>query len=124
MTNYPPGVSGNEPQIAGYPEKQTIRTCGAVDVEVRIMPDDLDTWINAMSKMLEHTVTEASIRSYATGIVSVYKSLEYKTFITECLFKGDVDVQMHPYAEYWQCPLCGTEHETEHDIPEPPDYYD
>lgn len=33
MSNYPPGVSGHEPQIAGYPEKEEARTmsCEADD---------------------------------------------------------------------------------------------
>jgi hypothetical protein len=37
MSNYPPGVSGFEPQIAGYPERSDTRPvngCGKCDAEI------------------------------------------------------------------------------------------
>ena len=42
MSNYPPGVSGNEPEIAGYPEREITRTMQCTNELCELFEIDAD----------------------------------------------------------------------------------
>lgn len=89
MSNYPPGVTGFEPQIAGPRwEGELERTCNAENVTIKIvraddgrefeLPLDVCPWID-----------------------------------------GEVDAQESRSEIHWTCPACGTEHVEEPPEPDP-----
>lgn len=122
MSNYPPGVSGLEPQIAGYPERTIVKSCGAEGVDLRV----IDPWLIERSKELIEKVDFSAVqgRNYSSDLNlsnywgrGVYHVLLYlsqqdlKIEDTICPFDGEVDTQYDRECEWWICPLCGTEHE-------------
>jgi hypothetical protein len=42
MSSYPPGVTGNEPEIAGYPERDTTRTMQCTNESCELFETDAD----------------------------------------------------------------------------------
>lgn len=87
MSNYPPGVTGNEPAIAGLAEGN------AKNLECAASTDG------------EFTVTDEAGKGWTVNA-------SY-----ECPWEGDVDAQYGGTKgcpiRYWTCPLCGHEHEDE-----------
>lgn len=121
MSNYPPGVSGNEFQIAGYPERTTKKVCGAEGVPLNIA----DPWVSARATELLNEIDFDAVkgRDYSTKVIlsnhrarNIYHLLlaaADQTFYAEgdCPFEGDIDTQYDYNYEWWSCPICGTEHE-------------
>lgn len=120
-SSYPPGVSGNEFQIAGYPERTVKKICGAECGDLHVV----DPWIVQRAAELLNEIdfdavkgrdysTEVTLSNYrARNIYHLLLDAARQTFTAEsdCPFEGDVDTQYDYNAEWWECPICGTEHE-------------
>lgn len=139
---YPDGVTGNEPQIRGMDERTTHKECGAESEKLHIMPDSewlqLQQILSQISLLREREADKfqrgsksawrvTDIESYRSDIIKQVERLgnylkqdyteEMLTGYTdECPFVGEVDTQYSDGYEYWDCPLCGTEHEEEIDM--------
>lgn len=108
MSNYPPGVSGNEMAIAG-PDEMVLRVeCEQEDVMVRPMPPVLWEAIkDAVERRLASPDAEGPVRSLSR-LVAEFEALPQ--ILATCKFEGEVDVQIAGVDVYWDCPACETKH--------------
>lgn len=117
MTNYPPGVTGNEPQIAGYPDPGTdVRECqadAATMTRYSVLEAIRDAW--RVPKQGELTAAEALDRLQAA--IDALDTDEDGV----CAFEGPVEITYAHGVESWECPNCGHEHEDEADDGPNPD---
>ena len=98
MSNYPDGVTGNEPQIAGYLEVSEDVEC---EEEVLFLtPYQVE---EILSEHGEWAVAEA------VGFLPGQVKQEV------CGYAGFVDGHVVNGLFVWVCPRCGSEHETEPD---------
>lgn len=102
---YPPGVTGNEPEIAGYPETSEDVECAEDDVIF----------------LTAHQVHEilAEQGEWAVAEAVGYPSIQVKQ--EECGYAGTVDGQVVDGVFVWDCPRCGAEQEMELDDGPDPD---
>jgi hypothetical protein len=103
MSNYPPGVTGNEPQIAGYDERDMFRDVGEC------------THLGRMTVSYWHACGPAQARKHRRVSAAV------------CTFEGGnvpgfvVNDSMEA-TFFWDCPICCELHEedvTGEDDPDP-----
>lgn len=96
MSNYPPGVSGNEPEISGWPEAEMELSC----------TNGAARWLSRrlVIEMLEREPSRLA------DPVEDWEALE-----AECDFEGPVDAQIVEGVACWDCPKCGSENETDLD---------
>lgn len=125
--NYPPGVSGNEPQIAGYDEAVMTMTCSEVGLCLypKTLVDDL---LDEVSQVftVPRTVRSEGQRGWRpendaerlvraqNRLLKVREELDTAVRYDEdamCGFSGQVDVQINRTVVTWTCPWCGAEHE-------------
>lgn len=78
MSNYPPGVSGNEPDIAGYPERDVILEIEACDHE------DADGNVCGWGGLVDAT-------EYALSRLTTLTQWTCPDCGTEHSFEGDID---------------------------------
>lgn len=119
MSNYPPGVTGNEPQIAGLGERVAEKECLEYLPTVSLLAEDTKTWIKHLAELLERGASDQAIKSAAKYLVRSAEQFKFDYPIEECPYRGPVDIQYDRYMEYWECPVCGTDHEDEDEPPEP-----
>lgn len=120
MSNYPPGVTGNEYQIAGpdYEETQT-KTC---DQEVDVIPrpvfdalaSTITTHLNALTNAINARNIDAVER--AADMLKIYaasavETADEATSLGDCNWQGSALVEGYNGSELWQCDGCGHEHE-------------
>lgn len=135
MSNYPPGVSGNEWAIAGPSyERDEARTCGQEDVTLRTLSAlgkrKIEESIEALATCPEcrvmkyahkmdcsqrggPTTAPAAIRAFLTTALSEVEETVVPTcplVDEEVTVWGGDDGLLH-----WTCPVCGHEHEEEPD---------
>ena len=143
MSNYPPGVTGNEIQIRGLDEGSAVREC-LVETPLRVIPvaewGALKELFRKVAALREKERNPASIPSvdgdlYLENVLNrskedILKGLEHLNewltndyseemlvaYVDECPFEGRVDIQWGGGYEHWECPLCGAEHEDEIDM--------
>lgn len=98
---YPPGVTGMEPEIAGYPE-------GTMNVECQHTTDTL----------VRKAVLEAATDAWERGLnindlIPILEEMQHDPDGV-CMFDGEVEVQYVDRTTFvWECPMCGHEHEEE-----------
>jgi hypothetical protein len=117
-SNYPPGVTGREYQIAGPDYERTVkRACRASDVEITLPNDDVPGLAHLALGILDGKILirrgadpVARAKTRLQEIISAYENGS-KIDVAECPFDGEVDVQGFQGVETWTCPLCGTDHE-------------
>ena len=100
MSNYPPGVTGNEFEIAGPSwEGEIERTCEQTDVEIKVAGVDATEYADAIQAGKAGTF-EGFLRSLVT------------ITLPDCLFI-DMEVPAWSYGGvlHWKCPVCGHEYE-------------
>lgn len=97
LSNYPPGVTGNEDHFGPRSEYPTYVTCEQGPVELYVLPK---YYMEARSEL----------RKVGLGAVAVLARMELVD-VYQCPFEGEVDVQEWNYTITWECPLCGTQHE-------------
>lgn len=138
-SNYPPGVTGFEPQIAGYPERVRHVTCDRQDAEwmsaaavhrlvasVRRRSNDTDARVSELLDAARDTRDRGEAESYrrvdslraaerhfVRSAVALIDGVEVVD--RPCTFDGRVDGYVDPVGRSfsWTCPECGTEHEDE-----------
>ena len=117
MSNYPPGVTGNEPQIRGWDDEidETVE-CGKGGY-VKVFTADADREIKRIKALLAEIAEGAKPASLAaTLVVNLDYLVKYHiegVEVEDCPFTGDVTVCWSGKRGYWTCPLCGSEHEIE-----------
>ena len=123
MSNYPPGVTGREFQIAGYDdEEDSYRECmsaGTISVFTRDARDE----ITRIKGLLLRIATGDKPESFAAILAA---NLEYllahrigHVDVERCPFAGEVSIGWYSGVGNWECPLCRREHRE--DAPEPDD---
>lgn len=124
-SNYPPGVTGREPQIAGpFFEGLREMECHTPDVELHIIDTRLRYALQQRNTTLDMMRRGERLQSWnwdldradRTIAELVGKGHIFDTYIVaECPFEGEVEVIR--YSEHapleWVCPVCDTEHEEE-----------
>lgn len=120
--NYPPGVTGNEWQIAGYPEGVWHGECQAS--EYNVAPLYL---VETAIERIRLGLTATSSRTYEERVYDVLVRVEQGLRVlwddarpdgSQCDWEGDVDAVFTLDTVEWECPRCGTAHEDERPIPE------
>lgn len=102
-SNYPPGVTGNEPEIAGYPEREAERECGAT---AAFVPREQLIALRS----LDRTVSTA-IRQQVRRVLAWADEYEQEH---DCAYSGPVTLfDAGLGVATWTCPACGAEHEEE-----------
>lgn len=94
---YPPGVTGYEPEIAGYPEVEMEVECGEVDqfISLRQAQATSEKWV------MER-------RSGLAKALAALPQLE-----ADCDFTGVETLQVSGDVGYWTCPWCGKDQEVD-----------
>lgn len=121
MSNYPPGVTGHEPQIAGYNSHDVSVECLSEDVSgvptalVMSLLADIAQALTAPGGLYldrpDHLVRDdvARARQRIENARDALKAADGEH--VECGFEGDVEAVIEYGTLYWTCPWCGTAHE-------------
>ncbi|MEI7890281.1 MAG: hypothetical protein WCI34_08215 [Actinomycetes bacterium] len=112
-SNYPPGVTGRELEIAGPDwEGEMDVKCAGENVEVTVFrPDDIETLkriaavkgAQGAGKQRDADVIQMSLRRMLSRMVTVT--------LPVCPFEGEVEAWMYQHVTHWECPVCGTSHD-------------
>ena len=122
MSNYPAGVTGHEPQIAGYATGEASVDCETENVRgvpLALVTDFLDQFERTFtapggglySDRPEHLVRDdaARFRVLLNAAREALRQAEGEH--VECLFSGEVEADVEYGTRYWTCPWCDTEHQ-------------
>lgn len=113
MSNYPPGVTGNEPAIAGYPEgNYSAPTCnGYLPDDTRAVTLGLISDLADVQHMIGRGDPNAQVKleRIRLEMLDMPKAVD-----VECGFEGDVDASWDGDRRgngtyFWTCPRCGSE---------------
>jgi hypothetical protein len=120
VSNYPPGVTGNEPQIAGYPEQDMEVECGNslgrfLGVhQVRTLLVEMQDQFRSMG------VSNAG--SPVAAMHEVLDALDdQEETVAACQWSGTVTAQIADGEAWWDCPMCGAEQSEEIETGPDPD---
>ena len=123
MDNYPPGVTGREPQIAGYDsEEDAYRDCGSPGTLSVITRHGMDEIRRIKSLLVEIALGDKPASLATTLVANLDYLLKYDIEhidVAVCPFEGDVVICWYGTEGTWQCPMCQQDHK-EH-APEPDD---
>ena len=130
MSNYPVGVTGREPQIAGMAEQRTYVECRSTSERPVMAYDDrcaLNLAVDRLEAALigwipgEEVDQDDTVGRWAYEIVNRWSSMKTSEVLVEmdCEFTGEVDAQVDDEYAYADCPRCGKEIEFEHGLFEP-----
>lgn len=112
MSNYPPGVTGNEWQIAGPEEREVSLACSSEGFTALTITgygkDQIAQAIEDLSGEPNPTLALSRLHSALSDIADV-------DIDGPCPFEGDVTVYQTDGPPTWECPLCRTLHEIEED---------
>lgn len=109
MSNYPPGVTGNEYEIAGPDwEGEVEVSCDAQNVQLYVLSGEADTALTLMTRLrVDDPVGAATlprlVQTVRNGLIEVP--------LDECPFEGEVYGWAFHGVLTWVCPLCQTEHQ-------------
>ena len=111
MSNYPPGVTGNEFAIAGPDWDGTVeRVCEAQDVEVVTIEQEVVTAIENWKAAIGTDAEEIEKKHMLMWL----KTADLKKIDQEqCPYEGKADAWSYGGVLHWTCPMCGAEHEEE-----------
>lgn len=132
MSSYPPGVTGNEPQIAGYPSTMVARTCRDARGEatrtewlpVARIREEIDHIATSLHAALTNPdAAQGHVLQAGWPLAALRQATFDDAAEFECDFDGDVEVELHGSTEVWRCPTCWTLHE-EDATPEPREGFD
>ena len=100
MSNYPPGVTGNEPQIAGYDERDEIREVVECQFIGDMVVGQLRAWGRAGTRKQRRV----------SAVVCTFNGGDVDGLLVGDLRNAD------EATFFWECPSCGTENETTVDV--------
>lgn len=121
MSNYPPGVTGREFEIAGpdYEEDRHL-ACEAegvavavVDAGARVALKQSTEYVANALAALDSGDAETAARWLRNASARLPMAVAEVVDIGVCPFEGDVTVAGYHGEETWTCPLCETEHTTD-----------
>src|SRR6059036_3894740 len=112
--NYPDGVTGSEPAIAGYPEGTYSITCkGYMPDTSKVAPRDILEQILTVANLIGSGAPDRA--SFRLGQLHAELLQMPNAVDVECNFEGKVDAWFSggrdAYTAHWECPRCGTEGE-------------
>lgn len=107
MSNYPPGVTGMEPEIAGYPEVDMEVECADTDAPllgafevVRLIQDELIVQMGREAR--------GDTPNWSEWVWKVLDEIEDLVEMTgECGWNGVTTTQIADGEAQWSCPRCG-----------------
>lgn len=125
-SNYPPGVTGHEIEIAGaYWEDSVERVCGMRDADITVINNRLAVAVADLQK------ARGDVHDRVEGAEFAYERARHRVLseavlynqdvctisVAECPFEGDVWVTQNYRGGVlsWECPLCKTVHEEDPD---------
>lgn len=113
MSNYPPGVTGNEPAIAGHPEgNYRVSECkGYMPESSRAVPEHIISEILTLQEAIgRNEPVQPRLERLRLEMLAMPQAVD-----VECNYEGDVDAYFSggpsAYTVYWTCPRCGSEQE-------------
>jgi hypothetical protein len=117
MGGYPPGVTGNEFQIAGPDYEETeFKECAAKDVEWRMLTEAAERRLVTLVEELRKCALEAKPPQLPMLWSLGQSANDIRTVDFEvCPFTGDVEVTGFRGQRWWICPGCRTEHNEDAD---------
>ncbi len=124
-SNYPAGVTGREPHIAGpFWEGTVERACEIPEAEIDVIAPRMRWACEQFKAALRRAETGEEAHPWELSSDEAIKQITtmtmngevYETIIVQnCPFEGEVEAVR--YGEHsglmWACPLCDTEHEEE-----------
>ena len=115
MSNYPPGVTGNEWQIAGPDfERDETKECGAEGFNVRTITKYGEGLIaQSIEALGRYDGNPHGIPAVQMWLRLALTDIEEVELESVCPFVGDVTVVGWQGVVSWECPLCRTQHEEE-----------
>lgn len=115
-SNYPPGVTGREPQIAGYPEIERELTCDGEDVEVTIVDHRHLHEVGVIARGLREFTreldgltmmeTKRRLRQMA-DLLEYHVRDSYTTTLEHCPFSDELTWTIDGFELSAECPVCG-----------------
>jgi len=111
LSNYPPGVTGNEPEINGPEWEGTVERACEQEADLNIVGQEVASLINAyVTSQYDEFVEKRLLRAIK------YKNRPF-ILSTDCPFYDTVDAVIYDGMLRWECPLCGYDHEEEPPFP-------
>lgn len=102
-SNLPPGVTGNELEIAGpSSEGEVSRSCTQTHVEIEILGDEAKKILAAR----KHSTAWGAVTAEDLASMAVTIALDECPFIDM-----EVDAWVYGGVLNWTCPVCGREYE-------------
>ena len=122
MSNYPPGVTGNEYEIAGADAEwiDDDFECSNEDFEfVRISPyafEEIEKLVNNYFKIDHLESVKANLRSKLSHISAAIDTGPGTEIVTSsCGYYGPVEKQSYRDNIWWECPRCKKSYEQRDD---------
>lgn len=102
MTNYPPGVTGNEPEIAGYPERTEKVECRSTTTAY---------YRREVLDLIEDVRRTCATTDQIGVVAQMREGLDRLTDTDEidCDWSGEIEGWVDGYDFVWDCPRCGDE---------------
>lgn len=113
LSNYPPGVTGNEPEINGPSWEGEIERVCEDDADLNIVNHDVASLITdyVTHKGDRDTLVEKRL------LRAIARQGQPYVLEDQCPFYGIVDAVVYGGILLWECPLCGSSHEEEPPFP-------
>ena len=123
MNNYPPGVTGDEYEIAGGVETEEYGECEgmvtAINVSMPTIQDMSEDIFTVFTKLREYNYTsyQALVDQKVKSIKRTLEDLTHSNEAAEvdCGFYGNVLMESYKNKKWWSCPNCRADHEIEID---------
>lgn len=109
MSAYPPGVTGNEPEIAGNPEVTMVMDCDSLtDLYAKQPLVDLQARAEEALAGRRSKDVEKVLREFVEAVRNGDTQADC------CAFSGEVEGALVDRDTFvWTCPWCGTDHESD-----------
>lgn len=122
MSNYPPGVSGNEIQIAGPDnEWEEEFECTNEQMEYVMIPPFVHNFCSELGKKKLRIEGQEDLQKnwyhYASMIDAMFNLSDMTTEVqvSSCGYIGNVIKHSYNSEIWWECPKCGKAYEDEYD---------
>jgi hypothetical protein len=113
--NLPPGVTGREDEFGPQAERTETRSCGR-PAELWVVGNEAMMALQLARRELSLTQPPPDVdRARRRLDLAVREVTAQAKVEVDCPFDGEVDVAWWSTTRTWRCPVCGAEHEEEHD---------
>jgi hypothetical protein len=118
MSNYPPGVTGNEYEIAGGKESEENFDCNATANYISITKHEMNDLSDYVLTMLNEykrsgNLSEFWIANYMKPLLrKMYDYMSsFETYDSDCNYSGIVLKEGFQDTVSWECPKCGKDYQ-------------